>query len=103
MTIYINIVYRAQFVTGDDRERARTAALRVLEDAGYKPSEAYSVYQAELAWLGTEEASALGRWQGHHHLKDPRSRAWVLAHEAADEVLMDLWHNNDCPYCVISA
>jgi hypothetical protein len=101
--IYINIVYRAEFVPDDYLETACFNALETLRDAGYTPAEAYSVYQAEWAWLGTKEAIVLGRWQDQRHLKDPRSRAWVLAQDAANCVLEELWHDDGHPLCLISA
>ena len=84
MTISINILYGSSYVTDDDIDRARAAALQFLEAAGYEPAEAYRVFCAEWAWLESDEAADQGRCQDYEYMWEPESVAWIEAERIAE-------------------
>lgn len=87
--ISINILHGSASVTNEDRERAETAALKVL--GSVEPVAAYAEYQRQWLSLDTEDGMT------------GLAALWIEATKAADIALTDDWHNPNGAACSISA
>ncbi len=101
--ISINVIYGAGYVDDDDRDRAKAAALAVLEAEGFSPAEAFAAFVTEWAYLESEEAAEAGRCQDYADLRDPKAIAWADAEAAADRALTEGWARPDGAACSITA
>lgn len=98
--ISINIIHGR--VDEDDKHRAETAALAVIEKAGTTVAAAHAEFGRQWEWLGTEEAEAQGKGQDHDDLTG-LALVWLDAERAADLALTEGWANPDGASCGISA
>lgn len=101
--ISINILYGAAECDADDIDRAKAAALAVLDSKGFAPATAYAAFQAEWAYLETDAAIDAGLCQDYDCLRDEQSVAWVEAERAADIALTEGWARPDGASCSIAA
>jgi len=86
----------------DDKDRARQAAVAVLDAAGVTIQDAYAEFTRQWEALGTDEAADAGRYQDYDNLTG-LARIWVEAERAADLALTAGWANPDGASCGISA
>lgn len=102
MPITIEITFGVSEVGEDDRERARAAALKVLDAARIEPSVAYTEFKRQWAYLETDEAIDAGLAQDHTHMTG-LAALWVRAEEAASVALTEGWARPGEAGCGISA
>lgn len=91
MTTQIQIEITHGRVDEEDRERAETAALKVLSDAGVSVKQAFSAYKTQ--WLADVNRDDMTGDALH----------WIAAEDAANLALTDGWANSDGAGCGISA
>lgn len=85
----IDILHGSASVTDNDRERAKTAALKVLGETD--PSLAYAEYLRQLEALDSHDGMT------------GLAALWCAADKAADLALTEGWHNPDGAHCSIAA
>lgn len=91
MTTQIQIEITHGRVDDEDRERAETAALKVLADAGVTVAQAFGAFKSQWAEFDDyEKMTGL-------------ARIWINAEEAANLALTEGWANSDGAGCAISA
>jgi len=91
LSIGVEIVYGKRSVDDADRDRAATAAARLLNEAGVVAADAAAEYQAH--WLQYDEED---RMTG-------LALVWIQARKAADIALTEGWADPNGAACAISA
>lgn len=89
--IQIEITHGASFVSGEDIEQAKDAALKVLADAGVTVAKAFEAYK--IQWLADVNRDDM----------TGDALAWIAAEDAANFALTEGWSNTDGAGCGIIA